>query len=123
MVGIIGKKIGMTHIFDENGRFIPVTGMSAGPCQVLGIRTKEANGYDAVQIGFGEGKIKGAKNPKAARYVRELRVKDPANYKQGQKLEADIFVKGDFVDVVGTSIGKGFQGGVKRWGWSGGEDR
>ena len=82
MVGIIGEKIGMTHIFDENGRFVPVTVISAGPCQVLGIRTKEANGYDAVQIGFGEAKIKGAKNPKAARYVRELRVKDPANYKR-----------------------------------------
>lgn len=131
MTGIIGKKIGMTHIFDENGHFVPVTVISAGPCHIIEVKTKEASGYNAIQLGFGEARQKRLRQADKgrykksgltpARYVREIRISDPANYKQGQKIEADIFVKGDFVDVVGTSIGKGFQGGVKRWGWSGGD--
>lgn len=130
MTGILGKKIGMTHIFDDTGKIIPVTLVEAGPCYVLQIKTKQTDGYDAIQIGYGEMKEKQVKHVDAARfkkagtgalrYVKELRVKDASTYKLGQKLEADLFVKGDFVDVVGTSIGKGFQGGVKRWGWYGG---
>lgn len=131
MVGMLGKKVGMTHIFNEQGNFVPVTLIVAGPCHVLQVKTKESDGYDAVQIGFGEKKEKKTRKPELARFkkagtnpmrfVRELRVGEAAGYKLGQRLEADIFAKGDFVDVIGTSIGKGFQGGVKRWGWAGGD--
>ena len=130
MVGILGKKIGMTNIFDEKGRNIPVTLIETGPCHVLQVKTKDKDGYTAIQMGFGEkreklirkaegGRFKKA-GVKSARFIREIRISDVANYKPGQKLEAGIFSKGDFVDVVGTSIGKGFQGGMKRWGWAGG---
>lgn len=131
MVGILGKKIGMTHIFDERGEFVPVTVISAGPCHVLQIKTEESDGYDAIQVGFEEKKANRTRPVDAARYkkagvsplcyVRELKTGDVAAYKVGQRIEADIFAKGDFVDVAGTSIGKGFQGGVRRWGWSGGD--
>ncbi|MDD5496465.1 MAG: 50S ribosomal protein L3 [Candidatus Omnitrophica bacterium] len=131
MVGILGKKIGMSHIFDENGRITPVTLIEVGPCHVLQVKTKETDGYTALQLGFGTKREKLVNSPdagrfkkagvKAVRFVKELRMNDVANYKAGQKLEADIFVKGDFVDITGTSIGRGFQGGVKRWGWAGGD--
>ena len=131
MIGILGKKIGMTNIFDERGSNVPVTLIEAGPCFILQVKTKEADGYNAVQVGFGEAKERLCKKVdmarfkkagvKAPRFVKELRVKDPAAYKAGQKISAEIFTKGDFVDVTGTSIGKGFQGGVKRWGWAGGD--
>ena len=130
MLGILGKKIGMTNIFDETGRNVPVTVIEAGPCYVLQVKTKANDGYDAIQIGFGERREKLVNKPDlarfkkaqapAARFVKEIRVKDPAQYKAGQKICADIFAKGDYLDVVGTSIGKGFQGGVKRWNWKGG---
>lgn len=130
MLGILGKKIGMTNIFDDAGRNVPITVIEAGPCYVLQIKTKASDGYDAIQVGFGEKKERLVKKVDMARFkkagtqglrfVREIRVKDPAIYKAGQKIEADIFAKGDFLDVVGTSIGKGFQGGVKRWNWKGG---
>lgn len=130
MIGILGKKLGMSNIFDEKGKNIPVTLVEVGPCFVLQLKTKDTDGYDAIQIGFGEKKehltkgVDKARFKKAGvspmRFVRELRVKDTAIYKVGQKIEVDIFAKGDFLDVVGTSIGKGFQGGVKRWGWAGG---
>jgi large subunit ribosomal protein L3 len=130
MLGILGKKIGMTNIFDETGKAVPVTVIEAGPCSVLQVKTKANDGYDAIQLAFGArreklvnspdmGRFKKAGVP-AARFVRELRVKDPAQFKAGQQICADIFAKGDYLDVVGTSIGKGFQGGVKRWGWRGG---
>jgi large subunit ribosomal protein L3 len=130
MVGILGKKIGMTNMYDDNGKIIPVTVIEAGPCHVIQVKTKEADGYTAIQVGFGVKKEKHTNKPSAARFkkagiapvrfIRELRMKDVANYKPGQKIETDIFAKGDYVDVVGTSIGKGFQGGVKRWNWKGG---
>ena len=130
MLGILGKKIGMTNIFDDAGRNVPITIIEAGPCYVLQVKTKATDGYDAIQIGFGERREKLVNKPDlarykkalapAARFVKELSVKDPAQYKAGQKICADIFAKGDYLDVVGTSIGKGFQGGVKRWGWKGG---
>jgi large subunit ribosomal protein L3 len=130
MLGILGKKIGMTNIFDETGKNVPITVIEAGPCYVLQVKTKATDGYDAIQISFGEKREKLVNKPDMARYkkagvhagrfVRELRVKDPTQFKAGQMIIADIFAKGDFLDVVGTSIGKGFQGGVKRWGWKGG---
>jgi large subunit ribosomal protein L3 len=130
MLGILGKKIGMTNIFDDAGRNVPITVIEAGPCYVLQVKTKATDGYDAIQISFGEKREKLVNKPDLARYkkagviagrfVKELRVKDPAQYKAGQMIIADIFAKGDFLDVIGTSIGKGFQGGVKRWGWKGG---
>lgn len=130
MLGILGKKLGMTNVYNESGRNVPVTLIEAGPCHVLQVKTKAIDGYDAIQIGFGQKREKLVKHvdmgrfKKAGvspvRFVRELRVKDPSQYKSGQKVEADIFAKGDFVDVIGTSIGKGFQGGVRRWNWKGG---
>ena len=130
MVGILGKKVGMTHIFDESGRLQPVTLIEAGPCYVVQVKTLDTDGYTAIQVGFDERKPKAVKKVDAGhfkkagvnvmRFVRELKVNDVSAYKVGQKIEADLFAKGDFVDVVGTSIGKGFQGGVKRWNWKGG---
>lgn len=130
MIGILGKKIGMTNIFDEKGQNVPVTLIEAGPCYVIQVKTKEADGYGAIQLGFGEKREKLATRPENARFkkcgikpprfIKEMRVADPVIYKAGQKIEADIFAKGDYVDVVGTSIGRGFQGGVRRWGWTGG---
>jgi large subunit ribosomal protein L3 len=122
MHGILGKKLGMTNLFDASGKNVPVT--------VLQVKTKEIDGYTAIQVGYGEKKPKAVNKPDAARFkkagvnplkfVREIRVSDVTPYKVGQKIEGDIFVKGDYIDVVGTSIGKGFQGGVRRWGWKGG---
>jgi large subunit ribosomal protein L3 len=130
MVGLLGKKIGMTHIFDENGKTQPVTLIEAGPCYVVQVKTKETDGYTAIQVGFDEkkprlvNKVEAGRFKKAGvgglRFVKELRIDDVSAYKVGQKIGADLFAKGDFVDVVGTSIGKGFQGGMKRWNWKGG---
>lgn len=132
MLGILGKKIGMTNIFDEKGRNVPITVIEAGPCRVLQVKTPATDGYNAIQLGFGEvaerlvrhvdrARFKKAGlNEKGLRFVREMRVKDASGYKVGQSITTEIFAKGDYLDVVGTSIGKGFQGGVKRWGWKGG---
>jgi large subunit ribosomal protein L3 len=130
MVGILGKKIGMTHIFDENGKIMPATLVEAGPCYVVQVKTRETDGYNAIQIGFSEKKTRLVKKAEAGhfkkagvnvlKFIKEIRLGDVSAYKIGQKLESDLFAKGDFVDVVGTSIGKGFQGGVKRWNWKGG---
>jgi large subunit ribosomal protein L3 len=130
MLGILGKKIGMTNIYNEDGRVVPVTVIEAGPCYVLQVKTKQSDGYEAIQIGFGQKREKLVTKPAAGRFkkagvsplrfMREIRVADAAPYKPGQKIEADVFAKGDFVDVIGTSIGRGFQGGVRRWNWKGG---
>lgn len=120
----------MTNIFDEKGENVPVTLIEAGPCQIIQVKAPGTDGYASIQLGFGSkrdklvnkpdgGRFKKAGTP-PARFLKEIRVKDAAIYKVGQKIEADIFAKGDFVDVEGTSIGRGFQGGVKRWGWKGG---
>ena len=131
MIGILGKKLGMTNIYNEAGKVVPVTLVEAGPCHVTQVKTKDLDGYNAIQIGFGTKREGLVSNPdkgrfkKAgvapAKFVKEIRVVDAAPYKVGQKLEVDLFAKGDYVDVTGTSIGKGFQGGVKRWGWAGGD--
>ena len=130
MKGLIGKKIGMTQIFDESGRAIPVTLIEAGPCYVTQIRTPENDGYNAVQLGFEEvkpkrltgGQLGHLKNNELPplRFLREFRVKDP-QVNEGDKLAVgEVFSVGEQVDVVGTSKGKGFQGVVKRYGFRGG---
>ena len=133
MNGILGKKIGMTNIFDEKGRNVPVTLVEAGPCHVVQVKTRQKDGYDAIQLAFGFKRQNLINKPDAqrfkkagiepARYIREIKVTDKeiANFKAGQKLDADVFAKGDWVDITGISIGRGFQGGVKRWGWAGGD--
>ncbi|TES92104.1 MAG: 50S ribosomal protein L3 [Anaerolineales bacterium] len=130
MKGLIGKKIGMTQIFDENGLAVPVTLIEAGPCYVTQIRNPEKDGYNAVQLGFEEvkpkrltgGQLGHLKNNELPplRFLREFRVKDP-QVNEGDKLAVgDVFAVGEQVDVVGTSKGKGFQGVVKRHGFRGG---
>jgi len=128
--GIIGKKLGMTQVFAEDGRCIPVTVVEAGPCVVLQKKTIEKDGYNAIQIGFEQvaasrtnlakiGHCKGA-GKGVLRYLREFRLDDVDQYNVGDLISAEIFEAGDFVDVTGTSIGKGYQGVVKRWGFKGG---
>ncbi|RMF44159.1 MAG: 50S ribosomal protein L3 [Anaerolineae bacterium] len=127
--GLIGKKIGMTQIFDDDGRAIPVTIIEAGPCFVTQVRTVERDGYTAVQLGYGEvkpsrltggqlGHLKRNELP-PLRFLREFSAKNP-EVQPGDKVTVDVFAQGDFVDVVGISKGKGFQGGVKRYGFRGG---
>lgn len=127
--GLIGKKIGMTQIFDEKGAAIPVTIIEAGPCYVTQVRVKERDGYSAVQLGFGEvkpkrltggelGHLKRA-NVSPVRYLREFVTKEP-DVKEGDKVNVDLFKVGEHVDVIGTSKGKGFAGAVKRYHFRGG---
>jgi large subunit ribosomal protein L3 len=127
--GLIGKKIGMTQIFDEGGLAIPVTVIEAGPCYVTQVRLPERDGYSAVQLGFKEVKPKRLTGGQLGhlkrnslpplRVLREFRVKNP-DVKEGDQLTVDVFVVGERVDVVGTSKGKGFQGAVKRYHFKGG---
>ena len=126
--GIIGKKIGMTQIFDERGNVIPVTVIEAGPCVVAQVKTVETDGYNAIQLGFGEIKDKHINKPEKGhfakaklenkKHLREFKVEDVENYKVGDEVKADIFAAGEKVDVQGTSKGKGFQGVIKRHGQS-----
>jgi large subunit ribosomal protein L3 len=133
--GLIGRKVGMTQIFGDDGNQIPVTVLEAGPCTVVGVRTKDSHGYDALQVGF-EARKKNVSKPAAGvfkklnltpmRVLRELRLDRAAaeklgSYTVGQALTVDIFAPGELVDIVGVSKGKGFQGGVKRHGWYGGD--
>jgi len=129
--GLIGKKIGMTQIFDENGSAVPVTVIEAGPCYVTQVRTVEGDGYTAVQLGYNEVKPKRLTNGQKGhlsrnnlnlpplKFLREFRVKSP-DVTEGDKLSVDVFTVGEFVDVVGTSKGKGFAGAVKRYHFRGG---
>ncbi|MGU8672906.1 50S ribosomal protein L3 [Clostridium sp.] len=122
---IIGKKVGMTQIFDENGRVIPVTVVEAGPCVVVQKKTVETDGYDAIQVGFGELREKLVNKPRKGHFakagvslrrtLKEFRVEDVANYNVGDEIKVDTFEIGDKVDVSGVSKGKGFQGTIKRW--------
>ena len=131
-IGLLGKKIGMTQVYKDNGRLVPITVIEAGPCPVMQIKKKETDGYEAIQLGFGDKRESLVNTPDAGRFkksgvkpkkfVKELRLKDVSNYKIGQEIDVDIFAPGDYVDITGTSIGRGFQGGVKRWGWHGGDD-
>jgi large subunit ribosomal protein L3 len=133
--GLLGRKVGMTQVFGDDGNQIPVTVIEAGPCTVVGVRTKDSHGYDALQVGF-EPRKKNISKPAAGvfkklnlapmRVLRELRLDKAAaeklpTYTVGQALTVEMFAPGELVDVVGVSKGKGFQGGVKRHGWSGGD--
>ncbi len=125
--GIIGKKLGMTQIFDETGLFVPVTVVEAGPCVVVQKKTIEKDGYEAVQVGFGSIKEKHLNKPKKGhfakgdvdpvKYLRELKLDNSGDYNVGDVIKADLFESGDLVDVTGTSRGKGFAGAIKRWGF------
>ena len=121
---ILGRKLGMTQIFTEEGRVVPVTVVESGNNFVLRSKTVESDGYNAVQIGFGDVKEKNVNKPlkghfekagvKAVRFIREMRLTAPSEYNVGDTIGVDIFAAGDLVDVVGTSKGKGFAGGIKR---------
>jgi len=118
MKQILGLKIGMSQVFDEKGKLIPVTLVEAGPCQVLQIKTKEKDGYEAFQLGFiKKKKSKKSEKGKDYKYLREF--KDGKDLKTGDKIDVSLFQEKDKVKVSGVSKGKGFQGGVKRWGFSG----
>ena len=124
--GIIGKKLGMTQLFDQNGKVVPVTIIEAGPCTVVQKKTVESDGYQAVQLGYGEISAKKVTKPAKGHFdkadvapkkpLREFRLDDISGLKVGDVLKADVFAEGDKVDVVGTSKGKGYQGAIKRWG-------
>ena len=126
--GLIGKKIGMTQLFDENGKVIPVTVVEAGPCTVVQKKTIENDGYAAVQVGFGDVKVTKVNKPMAGHFkkadvapkkvLKEFRLENIADVNVGDVLKADIFAAGDRVDVVGTSKGKGTAGVIKRWNFS-----
>ena len=126
--GLIGKKIGMTQLFDENGKVIPVTVVEAGPCTVVQKKTIENDGYEAIQVGFGDVKVQRVNKPMAGHFkkadvapkkvLKEFRLENIADVNVGDVLKADIFAVGDRVDVVGTSKGKGTAGVIKRWNFS-----
>jgi large subunit ribosomal protein L3 len=132
--GLIGRKVGMTQVFGDDGNMIPVTVVQLGPCTVVEVRSKATHGYDALQLGF-EPKKKNVTKAMAGVYkkagvatpmrvLREIRLQKSealAPYSVGQSLTAEIFSPGELVDVVGVTKGKGFQGGVKRHGWAGGD--
>jgi large subunit ribosomal protein L3 len=123
-IGILGTKLGMTQIFDSTGKAIPVTVVKAGPCPVTQIKTKETDGYTAIQVGFGEASAKAINKPEKGhlaksnssplRHLREYRLDNPSEYQLGQEIKVDMFAPEQIVDVVGTSIGKGFAGYQKR---------
>ena len=121
---ILGTKIGMTQIFDETGKVIPVTVIMAGPCTVVQKKTVETDGYEAIQVGFGDVKEKQVNKPMKGhfakadtankKYLRELRLEDISAYEVGTEIKADIFEAGEKIDVTGISKGKGFAGPMKR---------
>ncbi len=123
---ILGRKIGMTQVFTEDGAVIPVTVIEAGPVAVVQKKTIENDGYEAIQVGFGEIKEKAVTKPlkghfakagvAAKRVLREFRLEDCASYNVGDEIKADVFAAGEKIDVTGTSKGKGFAGSIKRWG-------
>ncbi len=128
--GIIGKKLGMTQVFDAEGKVVPVTVIEAGPCTVIQRKTAKSDGYDAVQIGFGQKKAHRVAKPLLGHFqqagkgtfgaLKELRVASESTLDAGQEIKVDIFHEGDFVDVTGQTKGRGFTGVVKRWNFKGG---
>jgi large subunit ribosomal protein L3 len=125
--GILGKKLGMTQLFTEEGKVVPVTVIEAGPCVVVQKKTAETDGYNAIQLGFGEIREKLVNKPtkghfgkggvRPLRYVKEFRIENVDDYQLGQEITAEVFAAGESVDVIGTSKGKGFAGGIKRHGF------
>lgn len=125
--GLLGKKLGMTQIFDETGRVIPVSVLRVGPCVVTDVRTTDRDGYEAVQLGFDESKRLNSpergqrrKAGSSSKYLREMKADDISGYEIGQVIDCSMFEPGSKVDVTGTTKGKGFAGVVKRHGFSGG---
>jgi large subunit ribosomal protein L3 len=124
VLGIVGTKLGMTQVFDAEGKAVPVTVIQAGPCPVTQIKTEETDGYSAIQVGYGEVKPKALNKPLLGhlaksgtgpvRHLQEYRVENPGDYQLGQEIKADIFSAGEIVDAIGTSIGRGFAGYQKR---------
>lgn len=128
MIGIIGKKVGMSQLFLENGSVVPVSLIQAGPCPIIQIKNDKTDGYKAIQLGFGtrkkankpmSGHLKKAKVSSAERLF-EIRVNDTSAYKVGDKIDVSVFSNGNKIAVTGWTKGRGFTGGVKRWGWHGG---
>jgi large subunit ribosomal protein L3 len=125
MIALLGKKLGMTHVYNDAGEMVSVTVIEAGPCPILAVNTKN------IQLGFDMAKEKSLNKPQAGmfkklniaprKFIREINKEVGTEYKVGDELKADLFKSGDFVDVTGTSLGKGFQGGMKRWNWKGGK--
>lgn len=130
-IGLLAKKLGMTSLFNEHGRVVAVTVLQAGPCTVTQVKAPEKDGYRAIQVGF-EPITKERKVTKPLRghfkkagtgmfrYLREFTLPKDGEFTVGQELKVDVFKEGELVDVTGTSVGKGFQGGVRRWNWQGG---
>ena len=128
--GILGKKLGMTQVFDPQGRVIPVTVIEAGPCTIVQRKTRQRDGYDAVQLGFAAKKAHRVSKPMLGHFqkagkgafgaLRELHVDTDSPLETGQEIRVDIFREGDLVDVTGQTKGRGFAGVVKRWGFKGG---
>ncbi len=130
-MGLLGKKIGMTRVYNDMGAVIPVTVIEAGPCKVLQVKSESIDGYNAIQVGFGAKKAKNVTKPLAGHFskadaegfynIREFRIQNPDDYTAGQDISLDeLFKTGDIIDVQGTSKGKGFQGVMKRHGFKGG---
>ena len=128
-IGLLAKKLGMAQVFNEHGRVVAVTVLQAGPCAVTQVKKSDKDGYNAVQVGFETAEAKWLSKPEqgqakkaggAYRYRREFRINQAEPYSIGQQLTVELFKEGELVDITGTSIGKGFQGGVKRWHWKGG---
>ncbi|MDP4173195.1 MAG: 50S ribosomal protein L3 [Bacteroidota bacterium] len=129
MPGLIGKKLGMSNVFNNDGQLIPVTIIQAGPCQILNIRTQEKNGYNSLQIGFGPQKEQRINKPDLGffkkngftpvSHIKEFRNYEVGNYKVGEEIKVDIFNEGDTVKVTGKTKGKGFQGVMRRHGFGG----
>jgi len=130
ITALLGKKLGMTRVFTDDGRWIDVTVLEAGPCTVVQRKTKDSDGYDAVQVGFGDLKESRCNKPMTGHFtkagispkrtLREMRIEEDSELKAGDEIKADIFQSGDRVDVSGTSKGKGFAGVIKRHGFGGG---
>ncbi len=126
--GILGKKIGMTQIFDEDGHVVPITVLEAGPCEVIQKKTKDKDGYEAIQIGYEDKKDHKISNPmkghfkkantKGKKILREIRMDSTDGIDIGQEIKVDVFKKGDSLDIVGISKGKGFTGVIKHYGFS-----
>jgi large subunit ribosomal protein L3 len=130
MIGLIGQKGVMTQLYDEQGHVVPVTAIEVGKCTIVGLRTKEQHGYCAVQVGWGEaskrqrtkpytGFFEKAKLP-VMRVLHEFRVPSVEGFQVGQELKVDLLKPGDYVSITGWTKGRGFAGGMKRWGWRGG---
>ncbi|HDR00191.1 MAG TPA: 50S ribosomal protein L3 [candidate division WOR-3 bacterium] len=129
-LSVLGRKGEMTQIYDEQGRAVPATAVDVGDCVVVGLRTGKKHGYEALQLGMGRANPRRLKKPHAGicrkagvepvAILREVRIESSAEYRPGQKLGPEVFSVGDKVDVTGTTRGRGFSGGVRRWGWHGG---